>query len=109
MCYLGSFHTCWIPEVGGGSCEQSITSDDYLIAYSMITKFSCSLIELLQSSTLPTLVRKPHAKRNQRRAITIQPDAGGVLCAPKNNKKRSTMKSEDRDKQNCPSFFPRIN
>jgi hypothetical protein len=33
---------------------------------------------------------------------------GGVLCAPK-NKKRSTMKSEDREKQNSASIFPRIN
>jgi hypothetical protein len=50
-------------------------------------------------SQMISLVRKPHVKRNQRRAITVQPGTRGVLCAPK-NKKQSTMKSEDREKQN---------
>jgi hypothetical protein len=56
-----------------------------------------------------SLVRKPHAKRNERRAITIQPGARGGFFAPLKIKKRSTMKSEDREKQNFTPNFPRIN
>jgi hypothetical protein len=63
---------------------------------------------LLLCSHLLVIVRKPHAKRNQRRAIIIQPDAGGVLCAPK-TQKQSTMNFEDKEKQNFKSIFPRIN
>jgi hypothetical protein len=49
-----------------------------------------------------------YAKRNQKRAIIIPLGARGVLCAPQ-NKKQSTMKSEDREKQNFNPFFPRTN
>jgi hypothetical protein len=53
---------------------------------------------------ISVLVRKPHVKRKQKRAITVQPGTGGVLCAPK-NEKRSTIKSEDRENKTAIHFF----
>jgi hypothetical protein len=68
----------------------------------------CELTRIDLRKIISCLLESPTQSEIKRRPSLFSRAQGGVLCAPK-NKKRSTMKSKDREKQNFNSIFLRIN